>query len=877
MRITPSATPTTTTVSPSHAVQDEPASDAWWLRAHRALMPDYNRKAAVYWWLAVLLGAALFVHVLRTVLALPAGELLRLGAGVAVAMIAALFPVRIPRSKNSFAAGEIFIFLLLLLHGPAAATLAAAGEGLIGSWRTSKRWTSRIVSPAMACIAMFGTGSLLHLGIGAVRGHSLDNAGMLLLATMACAVLYFLVNTLLITAIPCLKRNQWPAPREMFGNFGWIGLTFAGSASVACLLFLSFEQSGIGVLVAALPIIAMLLSTLHTLFRQQETDEAVRQGRVVAAEREAELAARHMRELEVSERRFHSAFSHASIGMALVSFDARILQVNAALCSLLGVDDGRSIVHQPFNVVVADEHAPELSDRLMQLNAQQVASFALELRLRHRDGSDVWAAVHGSFFAEQDSVTPCVILQVQDVTARRHAEAGLQHIAFHDSLTGLPNRRRFNEQLTQALGRLQGDSHRHFALLFLDFDRFKVINDSLGHAVGDEFLMAAARRIQQQVRPQDIVARLGGDEFAILAEDLDKGRHAVVLAERVLEALRQPIHVAGTEIASSASIGITFSSMGYTAPQDMLRDADTAMYKAKAGGKARYALFDAALHTEVAHGLRLEGDLRRALPAGQLSVVYQPMFELATGRVTGFEALARWNHPELGAISPATFIPVAEDAGLIVALTDFVLRTACRQLREWQLRDDRFGDLNMHVNVSGNDIALPNFVARVNAALVEAHLRPQHLTLELTENILMQRLEAALPTLTELRRLGMGLSVDDFGTGYSSLLHLSTLPVNSLKIDRAFVTGLQRGANEAAIVRAIVLMGNSLGKSIIAEGIETSEQMEQLRQMGCSAGQGFHLSRPLAPELIDRMLDGLVAQGHNARGQPGFAPAALLH
>jgi len=261
-----------------------------------------------------------------------------------------------------------------------------------------------------------------------------------------------------------------------------------------------------------------------------------------------------------------------------------------------------------------------------------------------------------------------------------------------------------------------------------------------------------------------------------------------------------------------------------------------------------------------------------------LSVAYQPLFDLVTGRVTGFEALARWDHPELGPISPATFIPVAEEAGLMQPLTDFVLRTGCRQLRQWHLRDASFSELNLHVNVSGNDIAHASLVSRVNAAIVEARLQAQHLTLELTENILMARLEAALPTLSELRRLGVGLSVDDFGAGYSSLRHLSSLPVSSLKIDRAFVADMQHGSGEAAVVRGILLLGNSLGKAIIAEGIESAEQLEQLHDMGCTAGQGFHLSRPLAAGMVDAMLDGLVA-----RPLPAAAVAkaeyatALLH
>ncbi len=730
--------------------------EPWWQRLHRGLMPDYNRKATIYWWVMLLLGAAVVVHALATVLALPADALLQVAAIGAVALLAGLFPVRIARSKNSFTAGEVFIFLLLFLHGPAAAALVAAGEALIGSWRTSKRWTSRLVSPAMGCIAMFSAGSLLEAGIGASQTLGFYSAGLLLLLVMLCAVFDFVLNTALITAVPFLKRNQWPTARELFGRFGWVGITFVGSASIACLLFLAFQQSGRGVLIVGAPIIAMMLATLHYFFRQQEADEAVRKSALEAAEREAELVARHVRELEASE-------------------------------------------------------------------------------------------------------------------------AKLQHIAFHDGLTGLPNRRLFEEHLKTLFDRSRGDSQHQFSVMFLDFDRFKLINDSLGHAVGDEFLVAVAQRIANHMRQHDIVARLGGDEFAILAEHVNGEQCAVALAERLLEALRQPFHIDGHDIVTSASIGITFSGNHYATPAEMLRDADIAMYKAKAGGKARYALFDAALHTEVADRLRIEGDLRRALDESSLSVAYQPLFELATGRVTGFEALARWNHPLLGVISPAKFIPVAEDAGLVRPLTDFVLRSACRQLRQWQSRDARFADLTMHVNVSGADIAHTGLVSRVNSAIVESRLQAQHLTLELTENILVARLEAALPMLNELRRLGVGLAIDDFGTGCSSLRHLSTLPVCSLKIDRGFVADMKPGSSEAAVVRSVVLLGNTLGKSIIAEGIETPEQLALLQAMGCRSGQGFLLSRPLTCELVDTMLDALVARPHDALAPSACERTAILH
>jgi diguanylate cyclase (GGDEF)-like protein len=494
-------------------------------------------------------------------------------------------------------------------------------------------------------------------------------------------------------------------------------------------------------------------------------------------------------------------------------------------------------------------------EQMSGLQDSRCTSFSAEFTLRHCSGQERWALVHGSRFVETGSAGQRLILQVQDITARRTAEAGLQHIAFHDSLTGLPNRHRFQQVLSSALERSRTQEGKPFGLMFLDFDRFKLINDSLGHAVGDDFLVAVAGRIKHQLRLSDAVARLGGDEFAILAMDLDCERYATQLADRLLESLRQPFHVQGNEIATSVSIGITFSGSGYTQPSDMLRDADTAMYKAKTAGKARYALFDADLHTEVAHRMRLERDLRRAVAEGQIGLVYQPLFDLADNRIVGFEALARWQHSELGCIEPAVFVPVAEEAGLMIGLTDFVLRTACRQLRAWQRRDARFGQLDLHVNLSGIDVAHPNLVSRISAALNDAGVQPRHLTLELTENTLMQRIEGALPALTRLRQSGVGVSIDDFGTGYSSLRHLSSLPVDELKIDRGFVADLERGASGETVVQAIVMMGRSLGKAITAEGIETAEQLARLKHAGCQAGQGFLLSPPLAAEEVDRWLE----------------------
>ena len=413
--------------------------------------------------------------------------------------------------------------------------------------------------------------------------------------------------------------------------------------------------------------------------------------------------------------------------------------------------------------------------------------------------------------------------------------------------------------------------------MFLDFDRFKLINDSLGHQAGDEFLIQVSRRILGKLRPHDIVARLGGDEFAILSLQVKDIADVTSLADRVMAALREPFRVAETVLNSSASIGITTSSIGYSRPEDVLRDADIAMYRAKSAGKDRYAMFDIALHAEVAERLRLEGDLRLALQDGQLSVAYQPLYELATGKLAGFEALARWMHPELGAIGPDRFIPIAEDSGLIVALTDFVLHRACQQLKQWQDSDPTCAALTVNVNISSKDLGHTGLVARVTHALAKAGLKPQYLSLELTENILMERLEAATPMLEDLRTLGVGLSVDDFGTGYSSLAHLSTLPVDCLKVDRSFIHNLRCGSKEATVVRAIVNLGGSLGKAVIAEGIETASQFDQLREMGCRVGQGFHMSRPLTPQAVDSLLLRILTEAPYAGPMTGMKWSVALH
>jgi diguanylate cyclase (GGDEF)-like protein len=440
---------------------------------------------------------------------------------------------------------------------------------------------------------------------------------------------------------------------------------------------------------------------------------------------------------------------------------------------------------------------------------------------------------------------------VQDITARRAAEVELRDLAFRDTLTGLPNRRQFSDCLARAVERSKRHPRSGFAVMFLDFDRFKLINDSLGHGAGDEFLVQVARRVHQSLRPSDVVARLGGDEFAFLVQDIEHLNDVLGFAERVLATVRQPFDVAGTVINASASIGVTFSAFGYESPESVLRDADIAMYRAKAAGKDCYAVFDTSLHTEVARRLQLERDLRAAIDNGQVWVAYQPLFDINTNRIVAFEALARWSHPRRGAIGPHIFVPIAEESGLIGRLTALVLERACRELARWQQLDPA---LSMHVNVSGKDLEKPDLATRICGAIAHAQIDPRSLTIEVTESALMESVEAARKTVAALRALGVGISIDDFGTGYSSLARIGSLPIDSLKVDRSFVAGLGAESNQSVITRAIVSLGLSLGKEVIAEGIEEPSQLQQLRAMGCRIGQGHIMSRPITAEAAETLL-----------------------
>ena len=435
------------------------------------------------------------------------------------------------------------------------------------------------------------------------------------------------------------------------------------------------------------------------------------------------------------------------------------------------------------------------------------------------------------------------------------AEKALQHQAFHDGLTDLPNRALLSDRLSHALAR--GQRHRtKTAVLFLDLDRFKGVNDSLGHAAGDELIVAMADRLRAVVRPDDTVARFGGDEFVILCEELDHEREAVAIAERIAETLALPFHLGDRGVVLTASIGLAFASSATETADSLLRAADCAMYRAKDLGRDRIELFDDDMRARALARLETENDLRTAIDAGQLEVYYQPVVELPSGAVNGVEALVRWQHPRRGLLSPSQFVGLAEESGLILPVGALVLSDACRQVAVWNDAHRGRTPLTVAVNLSAHQLVFPGLRDIVAQALLDSALDPSLLCLEITETVLMEDAGSSRTALDSLKALGVQLAVDDFGTGYSSLLYLRRFPVDILKVDRSFVAGLGKSPADSAIVAGVVGLAHALGLVAVAEGVETTEQADGLAGLGCKLAQGYLWSRPVPIERLWQWLDG---------------------
>ena len=572
----------------------------------------------------------------------------------------------------------------------------------------------------------------------------------------------------------------------------------------------------------------------------------------------------------------------------------QLITENAADMIAVVDGDGHRLYNSPAYEKVLGYSAKELSssssiDQIHPSDRERVTEAAakaratrrgqrLEYRMRHKDGG--WRILESTASPIQTAAgSDRLVIVNRDITERKRAEEMLAHNAFHDGLTDLPNRVLFVDRLQRALLRARRHSDYKFAVLFVDIDEFKVVNDSLGHSVGDELLVEVARRLSVSFRdtdtiarsadagnlgsqPGDSLARLGGDEFTVLLEDVFEPSDAIRVAQRIQEKLAVPFVIAKQQIVISSSIGVVLSSNSYSAPEDLLRDAELAMYRAKRTGKARCAVFDPAMHSSAVRRLTLETDLRRGLERGEIIVYYQPIVSLQSGKIAGFEALSRWRRPE-GLVSPAEFIPVADQTGLILPINRALMRDAFQQLKVWQSQFSCDPPLAISVNISSRQFVEADLAEVIGGIIEHTATDPGTVHLEITETIAMGDADQAFKVLLQLKALGIHLSIDDFGTGYSSLSRLPRFPVDALKIDRVFIAQMNNDRDSYEIVRLIIMLAHNMGLKVVAEGCETEQQVAEIKRLGCEMAQGYLYSPPVAPEaafgLLLRSYEGVLS------------------
>jgi diguanylate cyclase (GGDEF)-like protein/PAS domain S-box-containing protein len=761
--------------------------------------------------------------------------------------------VQIPHLKSHIAVSDTFIFLALLLYGGEAAIALAAIEAFCSSWRfCNKKVTVFFNAATMALSTTIVVVTLKSFGLyteDQLHGSG-ENINNFVVALSVMALTQFIVNTALASIYDTLK-NAMPLWETWKNKYVWTFITYCvGAASAGLLLQLS-DSVGVGIVLATFPVIFFIYFSYRMYVKNMEMSIL-----------QAEQAEHHARVLEdqssalrESEERFRSAFNYAPIGIALVSPTGSWLKVNHALCTILGYTEAEFLDTNFQSMMFQDDLGATLI-KVHELLSGKTVNCQLEQRYVHKAGQTVWASWSVSTASDTKSEQPNLIFQIQDITDKKVAEDKLHYEATHDALTGLPNRPLFMGKLANALGKSRQYPGYKVSVLFIDLDRFKYVNDSLGHLLGDRLLIEISGRLRECMRPSDMVARLGGDEFTILVEGRFDLKEVTMIAERIQEKFTVPFDLNGHEVYSSASIGILQASEKHLTPEDMMRDADTAMYQAKRAGKARHAIFDEDMHEAAKETLQLETDLRRAVEKEELSVHYQPIYSLATGKIEGFEALARWHHAALGEIPSRKFIPLAEEIGLIDNLGSQIVRKACRHIGAIQQQMSEETPLSLSVNLSCKQFAQPNLVNKITQILDETGFAPERFKVEITESVFFEHQERAIEMLNQLCDLGIEIHIDDFGTGYSNLSYLVRLPVSTLKIDRSFISQIGGGSGNSEIVQTIVLLARNLGMKVVAEGVETEQQLERLKELNCESAQGFLFARPMTFEALAEFMKG---------------------
>lgn len=557
--------------------------------------------------------------------------------------------------------------------------------------------------------------------------------------------------------------------------------------------------------------------------------------------------------LQQSEDKFRRAFDHAAIGMAIVSMSGDILKVNRSFEQIVGFSDVE-LTNTNFEALLPDYETASYRREIAKLFYGAAESIQIEQRLMRSNGDVAWVQWTASTIPPVADEGAQHIFQFQDITDKKRAERRLAFDALHDALTGLPNRTLFLERLQVAFRNAQRGSGISFAVCFLDFDRFKLVNDSFGHSIGDKLLVEIASRLRSLAPKGDTIARVGGDEFAILIENIEEIDDAISTAESIRNEMARPFVFGDSRIQSTVSIGLAPWSRHYEQPEMILRDADTALSEAKHAGRDRCEVFSAELREASVRFLENDTDLRGAAERGEFRAYYQPIVELKTGRLAGFESLIRWEHPSRGLVSPGEFIHIAEETGMIFTIGEWMLRQTCRQLAAWQQAYSEAKTLWVAVNVSAKQFTHADVEDLVSRLISQTGVQPGSLKLELTETAMAENLSHVANVMVKLKRLGIKLSIDDFGTGYSSLSNLHLLPLDTLKIDRSFVNHMTASSENREIIKTIASLASSLKLDIVAEGVETEEQLHQLRALGCDFGQGFYFAPPLDAPAAEALI-----------------------
>jgi diguanylate cyclase (GGDEF)-like protein/PAS domain S-box-containing protein len=771
-----------------------------------------------------------------------------------------LLPVSVPtrREIKDVTTSTTFVFALLLSHGIAPAAVALA-TGSVAADLLRHKPVSRLAFNAGQYTLSVCAAGLVQMLLGPVRPGPQG-----LLVTVTAGLAFFAANHVLVGVAVALAQRLRVA-EVLLDDLGfqlWTSAILLGMAPVVTVLA---TNDLILVPLLALPLAAVHLAAKGAVRadqRRAEAEQATKQAQAMAAEQARLVAAERalVQQVQQAETRFRSLVQNASDVILVVQADLTIRYHTPSISRLFG-HDPQQLANANLTSLIHPDDRRRAATLYAEATRHPGVGPATEWRLRHRDGS--WRQVEAICNnLLQDPTVNGMVLTIRDVTERHLLEGELKHQAFHDTLTGLANRALFRDRVEHALTR-RPKTDQQLAVLFLDLDDFKLINDTLGHAAGDQLLVAVAERLTGCLRPADTAARLGGDEFAILLEDTEGPTDAAAVAKRILQALQAPFQLDGNEIAIQASIGVALNQGDTRDAEDLLRDADVAMYAAKAAGKGSYELFQPHLHAAVLARIQHKADLQAAIDAQQFSLRYQPIVDLQTGQMIGAEALVRWEHPERGLVSPIEFIPLAEETGLIVPLGQWVLQEACRQARHWQDAQHTSRPLRLSVNLSARQFERPDLVTDIAHMLQEHRLDPATLVFEITETMLMQDTDATDARLRNLKALGVQLAIDDFGTGYSSLGYLTRFPIDILKVDKSFVNGIGGNPEDAAVAHAILKLAQTLGLQTVAEGIERPDQWDILRALGCHYGQGYLFAKPLPANAI---LDRLRTQPTNTSG-----------